>query len=111
MKKLNLGVEIHKLRFVAFTISSFMEWLTDPFFFYLVLIVFWVLKYFSLCFPCFLFPPFFMHIAIVQLGSRLIELLTETAYVQPPVYQSVDMPPDVRPAFRHRFKTVTKYPG
>ncbi|KAJ6857304.1 DNA-directed RNA polymerase 3 [Populus alba x Populus x berolinensis] len=46
-----------------------------------------------------------------KLGSRLIELLTETAYVQPPVNQSEDIPPDVRPAFRHRFKTLTKNPG
>ncbi|KAJ6759222.1 DNA-DIRECTED RNA polymerase [Salix koriyanagi] len=47
----------------------------------------------------------------VELGSRLIELLTETAYVQPPVNQSEDIPPDVRPAFRHIFKTLTKNPG
>lgn len=47
----------------------------------------------------------------VQLGSRLIELLTETAYVQTPVSQSADCPPDVRPAFRHTFKTVTKESG
>ncbi|KAJ6863289.1 DNA-directed RNA polymerase 3 [Populus alba x Populus x berolinensis] len=46
-----------------------------------------------------------------KLGSRLIELLTETAYVQPPVNQSEDIPPDVRPAFRHRFKTLSKNPG
>ncbi|XP_021899238.1 DNA-directed RNA polymerase 3, chloroplastic isoform X2 [Carica papaya] len=46
-----------------------------------------------------------------KLGSRLLELLTETAYVQPPVDQAADCPPDVRPAFKHRFKTVTKNPG
>lgn len=46
-----------------------------------------------------------------KLGSRLIELLTETAYVQTPVNQSADCPPDVRPAFRHTFKTVTKESG
>ncbi|KAF9662721.1 hypothetical protein SADUNF_Sadunf18G0083700 [Salix dunnii] len=46
-----------------------------------------------------------------KLGSRLIELLTETAYVQPPVSHSEDIPPDVRPAFRHIFKTLTKNPG
>ncbi|KAI5585605.1 hypothetical protein BDE02_06G156700 [Populus trichocarpa] len=46
-----------------------------------------------------------------KLGSRLIELLTETAYVQPPVDQSEGIPPDVRPAFRHIFKSVTKNPG
>ncbi|KAK7837639.1 dna-directed rna polymerase 3 [Quercus suber] len=39
-----------------------------------------------------------------KLGSRLIELLTETAYVQPPLNQSADGPPDIRPAFRHKFK-------
>uniref|UniRef100_A0A6N2N6W8 DNA-directed RNA polymerase n=1 Tax=Salix viminalis TaxID=40686 RepID=A0A6N2N6W8_SALVM len=46
-----------------------------------------------------------------KLGSRLIELLTETAYVQPPANQSEGVPPDVRPAFRHIFKSVTKNPG
>nr|TKR71594.1 hypothetical protein D5086_0000301180 [Populus alba] len=46
-----------------------------------------------------------------KLGSRLIELLTETAYVQPPVDQSEGIPPDVRPAFRHIFKSLTKNPG
>uniref|UniRef100_A0A5B7BD76 DNA-directed RNA polymerase n=1 Tax=Davidia involucrata TaxID=16924 RepID=A0A5B7BD76_DAVIN len=46
-----------------------------------------------------------------KLGCRLIELLTETAYVQPPVNQSADSPPDIRPAFRHIFKIVTKDPG
>ncbi|KAF3555576.1 hypothetical protein F2Q69_00016601 [Brassica cretica] len=46
-----------------------------------------------------------------KLGSRLLELLMETAYVQPPLTQSGDSIPEVRPAFRHKFKTVTKYPG
>ncbi|KAB1211984.1 DNA-directed RNA polymerase 3, chloroplastic [Morella rubra] len=46
-----------------------------------------------------------------KLGSRLIELLTETAYVQPPLNQSAADPPDIRPAFRHTFKPVTKNPG
>ena len=49
--------------------------------------------------------------ANLQLGSRLIELLTETAYVQPPLNQSADGPPDIRPAFRHKFKPITKNPG
>ncbi|XVE63488.1 hypothetical protein DITRI_Ditri07aG0024400 [Diplodiscus trichospermus] len=49
--------------------------------------------------------------AQAKLGSRLLELLTETAYVQPPIDQSGDSPPDVRPAFRHKFKTILKYPG
>lgn len=48
---------------------------------------------------------------IFQLGSRLIELLTETAYVQPPLDQLADGPPDVRPAFRHRLKAAAKTPG
>uniref|UniRef100_A0A2P2MP54 DNA-directed RNA polymerase n=1 Tax=Rhizophora mucronata TaxID=61149 RepID=A0A2P2MP54_RHIMU len=46
-----------------------------------------------------------------KLGCCLLELLTETAYVQPPVDQSVDTPPDVRPAFRHKFKTLSKDQG
>ena len=45
---------------------------------------------------------------LLQLGGRLIELLTESAFVQPPLDQSVDGPPDIRPAFRHIMKTVTK---
>lgn len=60
-------------------------------------------------FNCFFF--FFSCHVILQLGSRLIELLTETAYVQPPLSQLADSPPDVRPAFRHRFKAVAKSPG
>ncbi|XP_052199386.1 DNA-directed RNA polymerase 3B, chloroplastic [Diospyros lotus] len=39
-----------------------------------------------------------------KLGCRLIELLMETAYVQRPVDQSADCPPDIRPAFRHLFR-------
>ncbi|KAK2973046.1 hypothetical protein RJ640_016178, partial [Escallonia rubra] len=46
-----------------------------------------------------------------KLGCRLIELLTETAYVQLPVDQLADSPPDIRPAFRHIFKIITKDPG
>ncbi|XP_042517221.1 DNA-directed RNA polymerase 3, chloroplastic-like isoform X2 [Macadamia integrifolia] len=49
--------------------------------------------------------------AQAKLGSRLIELLTETAFVQPPINQLPDGPPEIRPAFRHRFKTLTKEPG
>ncbi|KAK8964782.1 hypothetical protein KSP40_PGU012112 [Platanthera guangdongensis] len=41
-----------------------------------------------------------------KVGSRLIELLIETAYIQPPIDQHVDGPPDIRPAFRHTLKTV-----
>ncbi|PON70429.1 DNA-directed RNA polymerase, phage-type [Parasponia andersonii] len=43
-----------------------------------------------------------------KLGCRLIDLLTETAFVQPPLDQSGDIPPDVRPAFRHRLKGIAK---
>ncbi|KAJ4958014.1 hypothetical protein NE237_025125 [Protea cynaroides] len=49
--------------------------------------------------------------AQAKLGCRLIELLTETAFVQPPVNQLPDGPPEIRPAFRHRFKTLTMEPG
>lgn len=41
-----------------------------------------------------------------QVGSRLIELLTQTAYIQPPADQLADGPPDIRPAFLHTFRTV-----
>ncbi|XP_030510835.2 DNA-directed RNA polymerase 3B, chloroplastic [Cannabis sativa] len=43
-----------------------------------------------------------------KLGCRLIDLLTETAFIQPPLDQSGDVPPDVRPAFRHRLKSIAK---
>lgn len=43
-----------------------------------------------------------------QVGSRLIELLTQTAYIQPPADQLADGPPDIRPAFLHTFRTVVK---
>ncbi|XP_022969563.1 DNA-directed RNA polymerase 3B, chloroplastic isoform X1 [Cucurbita maxima] len=46
-----------------------------------------------------------------KLGSRLIELLIESAFIQPPVTQSADSPPDIRPAFWHKFKPVAKTPG
>ncbi|KAG5063907.1 hypothetical protein JHK85_005090 [Glycine max] len=45
-----------------------------------------------------------------KLGSRLIELLIETAFVHSPVNQSADTPPDIRPAFSHRFKAISKNP-
>ncbi|GAB4828012.1 DNA-directed RNA polymerase 2B, chloroplastic/mitochondrial [Ancistrocladus abbreviatus] len=41
-----------------------------------------------------------------KVGSHLIELLMQTAYIQPPADQSADGPPDIRPAFKHNFKTV-----
>uniref|UniRef100_A0A1D1XV78 DNA-directed RNA polymerase n=1 Tax=Anthurium amnicola TaxID=1678845 RepID=A0A1D1XV78_9ARAE len=43
-----------------------------------------------------------------KVGSRLIELLIETAYIQPPVDQQADWPPDIRPAFRHTLRTIAK---
>ncbi|KAJ0744625.1 putative DNA-directed RNA polymerase [Helianthus annuus] len=46
-----------------------------------------------------------------KLGCRLIELLTEIAYVQSPVSQSADAPPDIRPAFRHIFKIIAMESG
>ncbi|XP_051131571.1 DNA-directed RNA polymerase 3B, chloroplastic [Andrographis paniculata] len=46
-----------------------------------------------------------------KLGCCLIELLTQSAYVQTPVSQSPDGPPDVRPAFRHIFKVAMKEQG
>ncbi|CAM8991262.1 unnamed protein product [Rhodiola kirilowii] len=36
-----------------------------------------------------------------KVGSRLIELLIQTAYIQSPINQLADTPPDVRPAFVH----------
>ncbi|CAI0462469.1 unnamed protein product [Linum tenue] len=45
--------------------------------------------------------------AHVKVGCRLIQLLIETAYIQPPVDQLGDGPPDIRPAFVHTLKTVT----
>lgn len=44
----------------------------------------------------------------VKIGCRLIQLLMETAYIQPPIDQLGDGPPDVRPAFTHVLKTLTK---
>lgn len=46
-----------------------------------------------------------------KLGCRLIELLTEIAYVQSPASQSADAPPDIRPAFRHIFKIIAMESG
>ncbi|KAL9667039.1 hypothetical protein QQ045_001384 [Rhodiola kirilowii] len=44
----------------------------------------------------------------VKVGSRLIHLLMETAYIQSPVDQIGDSPPDIRPAFVHSFKRIVK---
>ncbi|XP_057491501.1 DNA-directed RNA polymerase 2B, chloroplastic/mitochondrial-like [Actinidia eriantha] len=46
--------------------------------------------------------------AKAKVGSRLIELLIQTAYIQPPTDQLGDGPPDIRPAFVHTSKTVVK---
>lgn len=51
------------------------------------------------------------HLAIgciMQVGSRLIQLFMETAYIQPPVDHLDDTPPDIRPAFVHTLKQVRK---
>ncbi|GFP97934.1 DNA-directed RNA polymerase 2b chloroplastic/mitochondrial [Phtheirospermum japonicum] len=46
--------------------------------------------------------------AKAKVGSHLIELILQTAYIQPPANQLADGPPDIRPAFVHTFRTVTK---
>ncbi|CAN6446738.1 unnamed protein product [Victoria cruziana] len=46
--------------------------------------------------------------AHAKVGCRLIELLIETAYVQHPPDGTVDGPPDIRPAFRHSLRNVSK---
>ncbi|KDP24319.1 hypothetical protein JCGZ_25615 [Jatropha curcas] len=46
--------------------------------------------------------------AKAKVGSRVIELLIRTAYIQPPADQRADGPPDIRPAFVHTFRTVTQ---
>ncbi|KAI9082869.1 hypothetical protein K1719_035199 [Acacia pycnantha] len=43
-----------------------------------------------------------------RVGSRLIDILLQTAYIQPPSDQPGDCPPDIRPAFFHSFRTVIK---
>ncbi|KAJ1423067.1 DNA-directed RNA polymerase, phage-type [Sesbania bispinosa] len=45
--------------------------------------------------------------AQVKVGSRLMQLLIETAYIQPPANQFGDGPPDIRPAFKHTLKTIS----
>ncbi|XVE91693.1 hypothetical protein REPUB_Repub01dG0032600 [Reevesia pubescens] len=46
--------------------------------------------------------------AHVKVGCRLIQLLMENAYIQPPFDQLRDGSPDLRPAFVHALKTVNK---
>ncbi|KAL3006073.1 hypothetical protein AAZX31_08G257000 [Glycine max] len=45
--------------------------------------------------------------AQVKVGSRLMQLLIETAYIQPPANLIGDGPPDIRPAFKHTLKTLS----
>ncbi|KAF7808990.1 DNA-directed RNA polymerase 1B, mitochondrial-like [Senna tora] len=45
--------------------------------------------------------------AHVKVGCRLMQLLIETAYIQPPVDQIGDGPPDIRPAFKHTLKNFS----
>lgn len=49
-----------------------------------------------------------MVLFFFQIGCRLIQLLTETAYIQPPNQPLGDAPPDIRPAFTHTLKNVMK---
>ncbi|KAG9440247.1 hypothetical protein H6P81_020412 [Aristolochia fimbriata] len=46
--------------------------------------------------------------AQAKVGSRLVDLLIQTAYIQPPVGSNPDGPPDIRPAFRHTLKHVIR---
>ncbi|KAG2238777.1 hypothetical protein Bca52824_091948 [Brassica carinata] len=46
--------------------------------------------------------------ARAKVGSHLIELLVRTAYIQSPTNQQDNDLPDVRPAFKHTFKTVAQ---
>ncbi|CAN6864834.1 unnamed protein product [Brassica oleracea] len=46
--------------------------------------------------------------ARAKVGSHLIELLVRTAYIQSPANQQDHDLPDVRPAFKHTFKTVAQ---
>ncbi|KAL0887838.1 hypothetical protein Bca101_011821 [Brassica carinata] len=46
--------------------------------------------------------------ARAKVGSHLIELLVRTAYIQSPANQQDNDLPDVRPAFKHTFKTVAQ---
>ncbi|XP_028761873.1 DNA-directed RNA polymerase 1B, mitochondrial [Neltuma alba] len=43
----------------------------------------------------------------VKVGSHLIQLLIDSAYIQPPVDQVGDGPPDIRPAFAHALRNFT----
>lgn len=45
--------------------------------------------------------------AQVKVGSRLIQLLIETAYLEPPANKFGDGGPDIFPAFKHTLKTIS----
>ncbi|XP_074294865.1 DNA-directed RNA polymerase 1B, mitochondrial-like isoform X2 [Silene latifolia] len=45
---------------------------------------------------------------VYWVGAKLIQLLLETAYIQPPIHHSFSAPPDIRPAFIHTVKSVFK---
>ncbi|KAJ6369804.1 hypothetical protein OIU76_028118 [Salix suchowensis] len=45
--------------------------------------------------------------ARAMVGSRLIELLLQTTYIQPPCDQLADTPSERRPAFVHTSRTVS----
>ncbi|KAL9253099.1 DNA-directed RNA polymerase 1B, mitochondrial-like protein [Drosera capensis] len=45
--------------------------------------------------------------AQAKIGAHLIQLIIETAYIQPPADEMGDGPPDIRPAFIHSLKTIT----
>ncbi|CAH9090948.1 unnamed protein product [Cuscuta europaea] len=45
--------------------------------------------------------------AKVKVGCHLVELVLQTAYIQPPTDELADSPPDVRPAFIHTTRTLT----
>lgn len=85
-----LGVEMARLRFYDFLSSLLLIYLID------------------LSISLLNMDASFLFL---QLGSRLIELLIESAFVQSPPNQLVDGLPDIRPAFRHSFKAVAKEDG
>ncbi|KAK9095670.1 hypothetical protein Scep_027139 [Stephania cephalantha] len=43
--------------------------------------------------------------ARIKVGTHLLDLLMQTAYIQPPVNQAPDSTPDIRPAFKHSLVT------
>lgn len=49
--------------------------------------------------------------AQAKLACRLIELLIESAFVQPPPDQTADSPPEIRPAFTHTLKNISTEDG